>query len=247
MQRVGVSYTLFAFTRNYTKPTIVLEPILSIKRGRHPTIEQNLPHDQCFVANDCLLGKENMVILTGPNMGGKSTFLRQQALIVILAQMGSFVPAQSATVGIVDRIFTRLGARDAVHKGQSTFMAEMVEINATLRNATSHSLILLDELGKCTSPYEGEAIAYAILEYIHDRIEARCIVSTHYRELADQMGKLARVANYTATIEQVGGQLVFTHEVKEGIGDSYALHTARLAGIDEAIILRASACLGKKQ
>jgi DNA mismatch repair protein MutS len=199
--------------------------------------------DEQFVPNDTLLDEANQImVITGPNMAGKSTFIRQVALIVIMAQIGSFVPASSATIGVVDKIFTRIGATDRVAKGQSTFLVEMVETANILNNATDRSLVLLDEVGRGTSTYDGLSIAWAAMEYLHDNGRARplTLFATHYHELTDLAGILPRVRNLNVQVREYGDRVIFLRTIVEGGSDrSYGIQVARLAGLPPSVIERA--------
>ncbi len=231
-----------AVENDYTRPEVVEEPVLAIQGGRHPVVEQALQESR-FVPNDAVFEEGEIVrILTGPNMSGKSTFLRQTALIVLMAQMGSFVPARSATIGVVDRIFTRIGAQDEIHAGQSTFMVEMLETANILHHATPRSLVILDEIGRGTSTYDGLAIAWAVVEYIHNHPRLRCktLFATHYHELTQLANVLPGVRNYHVAVSEQGGQVVFLHQIVPGRADrSYGIHVAELAGLPKAVIQRA--------
>lgn len=231
-----------ALDQNYTRPEIVSEPIISIKEGRHPVVEALQPN---FVPNDLELdGDTRVILLTGPNMAGKSTYLRQTALIVILAQMGSFVPAKSAKIGIVDRIFTRIGAADDLSTGQSTFMVECSETANLVRHATERSLIILDELGRGTSTFDGMAIAQAVIEYIHHHVKARTLFSTHYHELTRLEETLKQLSTFQMAVEEKNGRIYLLHKVIPGNADkSYGINVARMAGIPDPIILRAETLL----
>ena len=209
---------------------------LEIIEGRHPVIEQQelAGGSERFVPNDLYLNDttHNILLLTGPNMGGKSTYLRQTALIVILAQMGSFVPARSARLSIVDRVFTRIGASDNLARGRSTFMVEMTETAAILHTATARSLILLDEVGRGTSTYDGLAIAWAAVEYLHARVRAKTLFATHYFELTELAEQLSGVKNYHVSVKETGGGIVFLRKVEPGAADrSYGIEVAKLAGL----------------
>lgn len=232
----------------YVRPTLGEDTRLEIVGGRHPVVEQVL--DEPFVPNDLTLDTEQaqLLIVTGPNMAGKSTCLRQAALIVLLAQIGSFVPADSATVGLVDRIFTRIGAQDDIATGQSTFMVEMTETAALLLQSSRRSLIILDEVGRGTSTYDGMAIARAVVEYIHNepRLQCRTLFATHYHELTALEGELSRVLNFHMAAVEREGQVVFLHELRRGGADrSYGIHVAELAGIPQTVIRRASELLAE--
>ena len=221
---------------------------LEIREGRHPVVERYLTSGR-FVPNDAVLEDgERIRILTGPNMAGKSTYLRQVALIVLLAQMGSFVPARSAELGLVDRIFTRIGAQDEIHAGQSTFMVEMVEAANILHNATRRGLLILDEIGRGTSTYDGLSIAWAMVEFIHNhpRLRARTLFATHYHELIRLAELLPAVRNYNIAVSDEGGRVVFLHKIIPGGADkSYGVHVAELAGLPRAVIVRAGEILAQ--
>ncbi len=218
---------------------------LQIVGGRHPVVEASALEDP-FVPNDTLLGgdAEQLAILTGPNMSGKSTYLRQTALIVLLAQMGSFVPAESARIGLVDRVFTRLGGGDDISRGASTFMVEMVETANILRHASSRSLLLLDEVGRGTSTFDGLAIAWAVCEHVHNHISARCLFATHYHQLTDLASSLPRARNLNVAVREWGEEIVFLHRIDEGGTDrSYGIHVGRLAGLPADVLNRAAEVL----
>jgi len=239
-----------AIQNNYIKPEILQDPELEINDGRHPVVEKTL-RDNKFIPNDAIYEKgENIRIITGPNMSGKSTFLRQIALIVLMAQMGSFVPASSAKIGLVDRIFTRIGAQDEIHAGQSTFMVEMIETANILNHATSRSLLILDEIGRGTSTYDGVSIAWAVVEYIHNHpdLKSRTLFATHYHELTQLPDILPGVRNYNVAVSEAEEQVIFLHKIIKGSADrSYGIHVARLAGIPKPIILRANDILNQLQ
>ncbi|MBO8137592.1 MAG: DNA mismatch repair protein MutS [Desulfotomaculum sp.] len=225
---------------NYSRPVVNDSGRIKILEGRHPVVENSL-EDGVFVPNDTYLDRENYIaLITGPNMGGKSTYQRQVALITIMAQMGSFVPAASAEIGIVDRVFARVGASDELSAGRSTFMVEMAECNNALQSATKKSLVIIDELGRGTSNLEGMAIAQAVIEYLHDNIGCRTLFSTHYHELAEMEGSLKGLINYAAAVEEKGDNVVFLHRIVPGkASKSYGVHCARLAGLPDAVIKRA--------
>ncbi len=236
-----VSLAEAASKNNYARPAILDNDMLKIVEGRHPVVEQ-LALEERFIPNDTLLDCEEnqLVILTGPNMAGKSTYMRQVAVITIMAQMGGFVPAREASVGIVDRVFTRIGASDFITRGQSTFMVEMNETANILNNATDRSLIILDEIGRGTSTFDGISIAWAVAEYIHTKIRARTLFATHYHELTELALTMDRVKNYTVAIKEWNDQIIFLRRVVEGGADkSYGIQVARLAGLPEAVIRRA--------
>jgi DNA mismatch repair protein MutS len=229
------------------KPRLNAGDTIAIRGGRHPVVEQALGKAG-FVPNDTILsGKENqLIVLTGPNMAGKSTYLKQVALIVLLAQIGSFVPADEAEIGIVDRIFTRIGAQEDIAAGQSTFMVEMIEVANILNNATSRSLLILDEVGRGTSTYDGLSIAWAVIEYIHNntRLRSKTLFATHYHELVELAGSLPHVKNYNMAVTEDEGKVVFLRKVIPGGADkSYGIHVAQLAGLPKAVIHRAQEIL----
>ncbi len=232
--------------QNFVRPEVSENGTIDIKDGRHPVVEKMLDSD--FIPNDTFLDNgENMLsIITGPNMAGKSTYMRQTALIVLMAQIGSFVPASSAKIGIVDRIFTRVGASDDLASGQSTFMIEMVEVANILNNATKDSLLILDEIGRGTSTFDGLSIAWAVLEYIADEktIGAKTLFSTHYHEITELEGKLSGVKNYCITVKEQGDDIVFLRKIVRGGADnSYGIHVGKLAGLPIKVIKRAKAIL----
>ncbi len=227
----------------YVRPTLTEDDVLDIKGGRHPVVERVLPAGT-FVPNDTRMStrEEQLIILTGPNMSGKSTYIRQVALIVLMAQIGSFVPADSATIGLVDRIFTRVGLQDDLATGRSTFMVEMLETAAILNQATRRSLVILDEIGRGTSTYDGLAIARAVAEYIHSSPRHGCktLFATHYHELTELASVLPRVRNYRVEVTEDQGRVVFLHRIVPGGADrSYGIHVAQLAGLPRAVISRA--------
>jgi DNA mismatch repair protein MutS len=236
-----VSLAEAAAKNNYARPIILESDALRISEGRHPVLEQ-LSLEERFIPNDTLLDCEEnqLIILTGPNMAGKSTYMRQVAVITLMAQMGSFVPAREAQVGLVDRIFTRVGASDFITRGQSTFMVEMNETANILNNATDRSLIILDEIGRGTSTFDGISIAWAVAEYIHTKLRSRTLFATHYHELTELALTMDRVKNYTVAIKEWNDQIIFLRRVVEGGADkSYGIQVARLAGLPRAVIQRA--------
>ncbi len=238
-----------AVRHGYVCPKLTVDDSITIVNGRHPVVERALV-DERFVPNDTYLSNQDaqLIILTGPNMSGKSTYLRQVALIVLLAQIGSFVPADSATIGLVDRIFTRVGLQDDLVTGQSTFMIEMVETANILNNATSKSLIILDEIGRGTSTYDGLSIAQAVAEYIHNhpRLGAKTLFATHYHELVELANFLPRVRNYSIAVSEEGGKVVFLRKIIPGGADkSYGIHVAQLAGLPKAVVHRAEEVLSE--
>jgi len=238
-----------ALALDWVEPQIVAEPGIHIERGRHPVVEAALAAStrQPFIGNDTDLAPERRLwLLTGPNMAGKSTFLRQNALIAIMAQMGSFVPADAARIGVVDKLFSRVGAADDLARGHSTFMVEMVETATILSQATSRSLIILDEIGRGTATFDGLSIAWAVVEHLHHVTRARALFATHYHELTQLTETLASLACYTMKVKEWKGELVFLHEVAPGTADrSYGIHVAKLAGLPQAVTRRASEILGQ--
>jgi DNA mismatch repair protein MutS len=235
-----------AAVNGYVCPVVSAETILDINDGRHPVVERGLTGER-FVPNDAIYEEGEMVrIITGPNMSGKSTFLRQVALIVLMAQMGSFVPASSAQIGMVDRIFTRIGAQDEIHAGQSTFMVEMIETANILHHASGRSLLILDEIGRGTSTYDGVSIAWAVVEFIHNHpgLRARTLFATHYHELTQLAELLPGVRNYNVAVTESEGKVVFLHKIVSGGADrSYGIHVAQLAGMPRPVVQRASEIL----
>ena len=248
MLDVLASFAQVASENNYVRPTLSNDTHLLIKNGRHPVVEKTRL-DISFVPNDTLFTNgDNIQVITGPNMSGKSTYLRQVALIVLLAQIGSFVPAESAEIGIVDRIFTRIGAQDEIHAGQSTFMVEMIETANILHNATDKSLLILDEIGRGTSTYDGLSIAWAVLEYIHNhpRLKSRTLFATHYHELTQLPDVLPNIKNYNVAVSEVDNKVIFLHKIVPGGADrSYGIHVAQLAGIPSPVITRANEILSQ--
>ena len=246
-----------AALRNYCRPNFVASSEadageLEIVEGRHPVIEQQemAGGSERFVPNDLYLNSttHTILLLTGPNMGGKSTYLRQTALIVILAQMGSFVPARSARLSVVDRVFTRIGASDNLARGRSTFMIEMTETAAILHTATPRSLVLLDEVGRGTSTYDGLAIAWAAIEYLHARVRAKTLFATHYFELTELAEQLSGVKNYHVSVKETGGGIAFLRKVEPGAADrSYGIEVAKLAGLPNEVIARAREVLAEHE
>jgi DNA mismatch repair protein MutS len=240
---VFASLSYVAERNGYVRPQLNQKGIIKIKNGRHPVVEKVIEHDM-FVANDTFLdsGKNLISIITGPNMAGKSTYMRQTALIVLMAQIGSFVPAESANIGIVDRIFTRVGASDDLASGQSTFMVEMNEVANILRNATADSLLILDEIGRGTSTFDGLAIAWAVIEHISNKkiLGAKTLFATHYHELTELEGKMSNVNNYCIAVKEQGDDIVFLRKIIKGGADkSYGIQVAKLAGVPDMVIDRA--------
>ncbi|NMA42506.1 MAG: DNA mismatch repair protein MutS [Oligosphaeraceae bacterium] len=232
---------------NYVRPDICQEAILDIRDGRHPVLDARLTHE-AFVPNDVLLDNRNnqLAIITGPNMAGKSTYIRQVALLVLMAQMGSFIPASKARIGLTDRIFTRVGAADDISRGQSTFMVEMVETANILNHATAQSLIILDEIGRGTSTFDGLSLAWAVAEYLHDnpKVKARTLFATHYHELTELALTKKGVKNYNVLVREQGENIIFVRKIMPGCADkSYGIHVARLAGIPTSVISRATEVL----
>ena len=240
---VIASLALVAEKNNYVRPKINEKGVIDIKEGRHPVVEKMIPND-LFISNDTYLDdkKHRISIITGPNMAGKSTYMRQTALIVLMAQIGSFVPAASANIGMVDRIFTRVGASDDLASGQSTFMVEMNEVANILRNATNKSLLILDEIGRGTSTFDGLSIAWAVVEHISNSklLGAKTLFATHYHELTELEGKIDNVNNYCIAVKEKGDDIVFLRKIVKGGADkSYGIQVAKLAGVPDSVILRA--------
>ena len=238
------SLSYVAIKNGYVRPDINNDGVINIKDGRHPVVEKMLNNDM-FITNDTYLNnhESRISIITGPNMAGKSTYMRQTALIVLMAQVGSFVPAASADIGICDRIFTRVGASDDLASGQSTFMVEMSEVANILRNATKNSLLILDEIGRGTSTYDGLAIAWAVVEYISNSelLGAKTLFATHYHELTELEGKLSAVNNYCIAVKEDGDDIVFLRKIVKGGADrSYGIQVAKLAGVPDVVIARAN-------
>jgi DNA mismatch repair protein MutS len=243
-----------AVEQNYVRPAIDASLVFTIEEGRHPMVEQTLQRGDgaSFIGNDCRLGSEGdddgtrILVVTGPNMAGKSTFLRQNALIVVLAQAGAFVPAKSAHIGVVDRLFSRVGAADDLARGRSTFMVEMVETASILNQATPRSFVVLDEIGRGTATFDGLSIAWATLEYLHEVNRARVLFATHYHELTALADRLAHAANATVEVKEWRDEIVFLYRVVAGAADrSYGIHVAKLAGLPEAVLARAGEVLNE--
>jgi DNA mismatch repair protein MutS len=242
---VLVSLAELARHRSYCRPTIVEQPILEITDGRHPVLEASTAAGS-FVPNDVSCGPEQgfVLLVTGPNMAGKSTYIRQTALITLMAQVGSFVPARKATIGVCDRIFARVGASDELARGQSTFMVEMVETARIVNTATSRSLVILDEIGRGTSTYDGLSLAWSVVEYLHDQVGCRTLFATHYHELTTLAGSLPGLRNYNVAVREWEDQVVFLHKILPGSADkSYGIHVARLAGVPGSVVERAKQVL----
>ncbi|NHZ86560.1 MAG: DNA mismatch repair protein MutS, partial [Planctomycetia bacterium] len=234
----------------YCQPILVKESIIDIEDGRHPVVEKLMPATERFVPNDLKINvnKNQIQLITGPNMAGKSTYLRQIGLLVIMAQIGSFIPAKSVKLGIVDKLFTRVGASDNLAGGESTFLVEMNEAANILNNATERSLVLLDEIGRGTATYDGLSLAWAIIEYLHNNpnVAARTLFATHYHELTDLEKTLKRLKNRHTAVEEFGDRIVFLRKVIDGTGDkSYGIHVAKMAGLPEKVIFRATEILNQ--
>ncbi len=244
---VLASLAELAAARRYCRPDLDDKPVLHVSDGRHPVLDQTLPPGT-FVPNDVALGPDSglLWLITGPNMAGKSIFIRQAALLTLLAQMGSFIPARAARIGLVDRIFTRVGASDELSRGQSTFMVEMTEAANILNNATGRSLVILDEIGRGTSTYDGVSLAWAITEYLHDHLGCRALFATHYHELAQLAEQLPGLRNYNVLVRECREEIVFLHKIAPGSADkSYGIHVARLAGVPDEVLTRARQVLGE--
>ena len=244
------NFAHLAALRNYVRPVIREELVLEAVGARHPVIEQWMEdtREGRFIANDLYLSASadgpSLLLITGPNMGGKSTYLRQAAMLVLMAQMGSFVPAQSLRFGLVDRIYTRIGASDNVARGRSTFMVEMTETATILNTATKKSLILLDEMGRGTATFDGLSLAWATVEYLHAETGARTLFATHYHELTMLAEKLPRVRNLRVGVKEAAGGIVFLHTIEPGAASkSYGIEVARLAGLPSVVIERAKRVL----
>ena len=243
-----LSFAVIAKANRYTRPIINDTTILDIKDGRHPVIEKQLPVGESYVPNDIYLDndKQQILIITGPNMAGKSALLRQTALIVLMAQTGSFVPATSASVGMIDKVFTRVGASDNLSRGESTFMVEMTETASILNNLSDRSLILMDEIGRGTSTYDGVSIAWAIVEFLHNHkdVKPKTLFATHYHELNQLSEDLVRVKNFNVSVKEVGDKIIFMRKLKEGGSEhSFGIHVAQIAGMPNRVVLRANEIL----
>ncbi len=243
-----ISFADSAEAYKYVKPSVSENNTLKIIKGRHPVVEQILPPGNKFTANDCVIDNEDsqIVILTGPNMAGKSVYLRQAGLIVLMAQIGSYVPAESAEIGIVDRIFTRVGASDNIAAGESTFLVEMQEAANILNNATGKSLVLLDEIGRGTSTFDGISIAWAITEYLHENedVAAKTLFATHYHELNEMAEIFPRIKNYKVEVREYDDKVIFLHKVNPGRADhSYGIQVAQMAGLPMFVTNRAKEVL----
>ena len=242
-----LSFSSIAKTHNYAKPTINTDSDLIIRKGRHPVIEQQLEMGIPYIPNDVTLNRDHqqIMMITGPNMSGKSALLRQTALIVLMAQIGSFVPAEGAEIGLVDKIFTRVGASDNISMGESTFMVEMNETASILNNLSDNSLILLDEIGRGTSTYDGISIAWAIAEYLHEHpTKAKTLFATHYHELNEMTEQFSRVKNYNVSVKESGKNIIFIRTLKEGGSEhSFGIHVAKMAGMPKQILRKAEKIL----
>jgi DNA mismatch repair protein MutS len=244
------NFAQLAIKNSYCQPILVRDTMINIEGGRHPVVEKLMPSTERFVPNDLLINasKNQIQLITGPNMAGKSTYLRQIGLLVLMTQIGSFIPAKNAKIGIVDKLFTRVGASDNLAGGESTFLVEMNEAANILNNATSRSLILLDEIGRGTATYDGMSLAWSIIEYLHNnpKVAARTLFATHYHELTDLEKTLERLENKHTAVEEFGDKIVFLRKVINGTGDrSYGIHVARMAGLPEKIIFRATEILNQ--
>ena len=241
------SFAKTAIDNSYVRPVLEESSDLEIKNGRHPVIEKQLPFGEEYIANDVVLNRtsQQIIMITGPNMSGKSAILRQTALIVLLAQMGSYVPAQNAKIGIVDKIFTRVGASDNISMGESTFMVEMNETASILNNVSERSLILLDEIGRGTSTYDGISIAWAIAEYLHEHPSAaKTLFATHYHELNDMTNTFERIKNFNVSVKELKDNVIFLRKLVAGGSEhSFGIHVAKLAGMPSQVIHRANKML----
>ena len=244
-----LSFSVLAIDNNYVRPVMDESTDLEIKNGRHPVIEKQLPIDQAYIANDLVLNRnqQQIIMITGPNMSGKSAILRQTALIVLLAQMGSYVPAQNAKIGIIDKIFTRVGASDNISMGESTFMVEMNETASILNNVSERSLILLDEIGRGTSTYDGISIAWAISEFLHEHpSKAKTLFATHYHELNEMTATFERIKNFNVSVKELKDNIIFLRKlVSGGSNHSFGIHVAKLAGMPNVVIHRANKILAQ--
>ena len=238
-----------ALSHDYTAPEMTSSTSLEILQGRHPVIERRLPPGESYIPNDLFLDRESqqIIMITGPNMSGKSAILRQTALIVLLAQIGSFVPAKSAKLGLVDKIFTRVGASDNISLGESTFMVEMNEAASILNNLSEHSLILLDEIGRGTSTYDGISIAWAIAEYLHQHpSRPKTLFATHYHELNEMAASFPRIQNYNVAVKELKDNVLFMRKLEPGGSEhSFGIHVAKMAGMPQQVIQKAQQMLKK--
>ncbi|MGB0423163.1 MAG: DNA mismatch repair protein MutS, partial [Flavobacteriales bacterium] len=243
-----IAFAKIALKNNYVRPSLNDGFEINIKNGRHPVIEQHLPLGEAYVANDVLLNDDDqqIIMITGPNMSGKSALLRQTALITLMAQMGSFVPAESAELGLVDKVFTRVGASDNISSGESTFMVEMNETASILNNISNRSLVLLDEIGRGTSTYDGISIAWAIAEFLHEhpKAKAKTLFATHYHELNEMAKRFDRIKNYNVAVKEIKGKIIFLRKlVQGGSNHSFGIHVAKLAGMPNKVVKRAEQVL----
>jgi len=243
-----LSFTKVSAENKYVRPEITDTDVLDIRQGRHPVIEKQLPIGETYIANDVYLDSETqqIIIITGPNMSGKSALLRQTALITLMAQIGCFVPVESAKIGVVDKIFTRVGASDNISQGESTFMVEMNEAASILNNLSNRSLILFDELGRGTSTYDGISIAWAIVEYIHEHgsCKAKTLFATHYHELNEMEKSFHRIKNYNVSVKEVDKKVIFLRKlVRGGSEHSFGIHVAKMAGMPQSIVKRSEQIL----
>jgi DNA mismatch repair protein MutS len=247
---VLTNFAGIALKQRYVKPTMTDGKVLNIREGRHPVIEQQLPLGEQYVPNDLYLDdqQQQIIIITGPNMAGKSALLRQTALIVMMAQIGCFVPAQAAEIGIVDKVFTRVGASDNLSRGESTFMVEMTETASILNNLSDRSLVLMDEIGRGTSTYDGVSIAWAIAEFLHNHAQHRpkTLFATHYHELNELAADFPRIKNFNVSVKEVADKIIFMRKLTEGGSEhSFGIHVAQLAGMPQSVVYRANEILGE--
>ena len=247
---VLLSFANISRAYKYIRPVIEESDVLDIKQGRHPVIERQMAVGESYIPNDLYLDsdKQQIIIVTGPNMAGKSALLRQTALITLLAQIGCFVPAESAVIGLVDKIFTRVGASDNISAGESTFMVEMTEAANILNNLSGRSLVLFDELGRGTSTYDGMSIAWAIVEYIHEfsKGRARTLFATHYHELNEMEKSFPRIKNFNVSVKEIDGKVIFLRKLMPGGSEhSFGIHVAKLAGMPKSIVKRSEQILKK--
>ncbi|MDR1699765.1 MAG: DNA mismatch repair protein MutS, partial [Lachnoclostridium sp.] len=245
-----LSFATISEQNKYVRPGITDNDVIDIKQGRHPVIEKELPPGEPYIANDVFLDSKNqqIIMITGPNMAGKSALLRQTALITLMAQIGCFVPAESAKIGIVDKVFTRVGASDNISVGESTFMVEMNEAASILNNISDRSLILFDELGRGTSTYDGISIAWSIVEYIHEHptAKAKTLFATHYHELNEMEKSFNRIKNFNVSVKEVDKQVIFLRKlVRGGSEHSFGIHVAKMAGMPQSIVKRANEILAQ--
>ena len=237
-----------AKTRSYIRPELSNDKTFEIVDGRHPVVENQMTiSENSFISNDCILNNKNYIwLITGPNMAGKSTYLRQNALIAIMAQAGFYVPAKKAKIGIFDKIFSRVGASDDLARGQSTFMIEMIETSAILNVSTENSLVILDEIGRGTATFDGLAIAWSVLDYLHNKIKPRTLFATHYHELTSLKEKLENLSCHKMVIKEWKDTIIFMHKIEKGEADkSYGIHVAKLAGLPNEVINKANKMLIK--